>query len=647
MKRGLRQLRLFTVVAVLVAAVAVLVVATLVVAADAQTKVQASYVSLDRILRTVSQTPGNELTLTDFNRLRDATWELASALSSARSQVSFLRTFSSLNEQLDLTMHSLDVAVEMSSAAGEMLNGLQPTLFFLVSGEDSEAVVAQISSGERLVELLNLGMGQFLSAQQRLNRAREMLDEVDLVALPASSVLTVDQLRDFYGRLEQLNSILLQLPDLLEVAFGLTAAGESSYLVLSQNNDELRPSGGFISTYGWLVVRNGRVTDYNYSPSGANTLRSPSAELADQINPPAWWVRYREPIYMAWDGSWYADFPSTARMATWFYNGGNNPRSPVDGVIAIDITGFLYLLQALGDVNVPSYNVVVNAANFRQVVYDIRAFSPGVEPHKEFIAAVYRAIFERWQEIGVDAELSSQVLGAALRALQEKHIMLYFANEDLNQAVELLGWAGEQETGVDHDYLMVADANMGNKSNYSILRQLTYDVDLQTDGSVRGRTTVLYDYPERVAAVDPAVNPEFHGPRDYFNILQMFVPLNTQLNSATDNTLRPTQVYTTPTHTSFVTLMTVPYNFSERYQVSYATPPLVEPFGTNWRYRLLIQKQPGTRGEALNVQITLPPGARALEVTPSPDAQYRLERELLEFQLDLTVDRWIEVVYAQ
>jgi hypothetical protein len=646
MRRALSALRFFTVFIALIAVAAVVAVGTLVVAADAQTKVQASYSNLTRILNTISTTPGNQLTLSDFNRLRDAVRELTSSLRSASRQTAFIRSFAQLNAETNAAVTALDASVQLASAAEEMLNGLQPTLFFLVSGRAEEAVVSSVSSGERIIELLELGRSQFLSAQQRLLEGRALIAQIQLDQLSTPSLLAVDELNRYAAQLEQINNILLQLPNLLQTAFGLGTTGDSSYLVLSQNNDEIRPSGGFISTFGWLVVRNGRIIDYNYRTSGSGSPNPPPRTLADQIPAPDWWIiRYRDPIYMAWDGSWYPDFPSTARMASWFYNNGSNPRSPVDGVIAIDINGFLYILDALGDVSVPAYGVVVNTNNFRNVVYNIRAYSPGLEPHKDFIAAVYAAIFERWQTLSADPKATTRIFGAVLQALQEKHIMLYFADERLNEAVNLLGWSGQQTSGVGHDYLMVVDANLGNKSNSSIFRQITYDLDLQPDGTGRARTTITYDYPERAAASDPAVDPEFHGQIDYFNMLQVFMPLNTTLTGISENTLRKPIVYSTPTHTNLVTLMSVPYNSTKRLQLTYNTTGTVEPFGSNWRYRLLLQKQPGTRAESVNVQITLPPGAQVIRVTPEPAAQYTLERQLLEFRVNLSVDRWIEIIY--
>ncbi len=225
---------------------------------------------------------------------------------------------------------------------------------------------------------------------------------IDLASAPSNIVLSFGELNNYYDQLASINKVLTDAPDFLTAALGLD--GERNYLVLSQNNDELRPSGGYLSTYGWLTIRNGRVTNYNYSPTSRTSPNPPPASLASQLNIPDWWLRFSEPIYAAWDGSWYADFPSTARMAMWYYNTGDNPQSPVDGAISIDITGFEYLLDVLGSVTVPGYSGTVSSSNFRDVVYDIRAYGGGEVPHKRFIAALYQEIFTEWQNVSFDAK---------------------------------------------------------------------------------------------------------------------------------------------------------------------------------------------------------------------------------------------------
>lgn len=618
---------------------AAVLMGALILSMNARSQVDSSWQGLSRIWSAVNNKPGTELTLADFDRLRAGVRDLISSLGSARRQTSFLRPLTFASEDLEVQLKALDAAHEIALAANDMLTGAQPVLFFLTGGEESESVTTQLSSAERVVELLRLGRGRFLSAGQHLDTAQDMLDRLGLATISADLLVTVDGLVDYHRQLTDINGMLIDSPDLLTDALGVVDT--KTYLILSQNSDELRPSGGYVSTYGWMTVRAGRIVEYNYSPTTETSPNPPPAALASEVELPDWWIKYQDPIYAAWDGSWYADFPSTARMAAWYYDQGGNPHSPVDGVIAMDIVGFEYLLQALESVYVPEYDLTVTPETFRTAVYDIRAAGEG---HKRFIAAVYRQILNDWQ--AVDRDKSVEMRGAALRALQEKHIMIYFPGHDaLNQAMDVFGWSGAQKAGTLNDYLMVAEANLGNKANRSVIRQLTYDVEILPDGALQSRLSVAYDYSARVAETDPAVAPE-HGDINYRSLVQVFVPANSTLTGTTNLRGEPV-VVAWPEHMSFVTYARIDYNHSERYQFSYTTPVLVEQVGPYQRYRLVLQKQPGMLSEWANVQVALPPGASAVFTSPQPAASYSLEQPILEFRVELLTDKEIEIVYTQ
>lgn len=627
---------------VVVTALVVLAVGGTALVADTLNRVQGSLQSLSRVVDTLQSRPNVELTLNDFNRLQSSVDELNSSLGAAESRLRLVSPLRALNADLEGTLQVVDAAHSLTLAADDMLTALQPTLFFLVAGDDDETVTTQISSGERLVELLGLGRGLLINAQAHLADAQASIDTFNLGSLSPSLLLNAEGLRQYHSQLNDANTILTQAPDLLNAALGLS--GERSYLILSQNSDELRPSGGYISTYGWMTVRNGRIIAYDYSPTTATSPNPPPARLADQIEVPTWWIQYDQPIYAAWDGSWFVDFPSTASMAMWYYNQGNNLPGPIDGVISIDIYGFETILAALGQVVVPEYNQVVSVENFREVVYTIRADQGDDLNHKQFVAALYRQIFEDWQSASANPDTSATLLGSLLEAVRQKHLMLYFADENLNQVIDQLGWSGAQIDATDLDYLLVADANLGNKSNRSIRRQLTYDVEITLDGLLNSRATIAYDYSARAAATDPAVNPPFHGQADYDNLLQVIVPAGSTL-LGTDNLPIDPDVVTATTYTAFINRLTVAFDTSERYQYSYQTPGLIEDFGPYKRYRLLVQKQPGTPGEGINVQVTLPADAQTISVSPEPAASYNLDRPIIEFLLNLQSDQWVEVIY--
>lgn len=637
-QRVTRRINWRIALAAIVSISVILVVAGLVLATDAQNRVNGSIASLSRVLDSITERSRTELTLTDFERLQASVDDLRDNLAGARRQTFFLRPVATVNADLATTLQSADIAEETAQAASDILRGLQPTLFFLVSGDDQESVVSQLSSGERIIELLEIGRAQFSSASEHLAAARQHTDQLQAANISAGTLLNLENLRRYQDQLLAINRLVSNAPELLNTALGLN--GERSYLILSQNSDELRPSGGYIGTYGWMTVRNGRITDYAYSPTTATNPNPPAQNFQSPFPVPDWWIEYQQPIYAAWDGSWYADFPSTARMAQWYYDSGSNPHAPVDGVIGIDLIGFEIIMSALGEVRVPGYDTVVTTENLRQVIYDIR--EQGDLQHKRFVAALYKQIFGDWQSLNNDQEKSAELLNATLKALQEKHLMFYFADDTLNQAVQTLGWSGAQTPAGNHDYLLVADANLGNKSNHSITRQITYDVDIQNDGRLAVRAAIAYDYPAFVADEDPAVDARYHGPLDYNNLMQVFVPLGSTLTSSEATN---TRVIQSDNHAILVSQIKVAYDSGERFEFNYTTPVLIEQLGAYQRYRLLLQKQPGMIGEMVQVQISLPPNATVINTTPEVAASYNLERPILEFRAELTTDQWIEVIY--
>jgi hypothetical protein len=621
-----------------------LVVITIVVAllisvllTDAGSRLDNAWQGLNRVMNSISGSSGTELTLSDFNRLESSLEELSANVATARSRLSLLGPLVNLNPDWQASTEALAISDMLTNSALDMLSGLQPALDFMVQGNEEESVTTGISSGQRVVELLNLGEGRFLQAQNSLRLAESALNEIDLTNVSTELLLQIEQLRSYHAQLVSFDTVLLNGSDILTIMLGLDE--QRTYLVLAQNNDELRPSGGYISTYGWFTVDGARIIDYDYNPTSATSPNPPSEAFLEDFELPSWWIRYGEPIYAAWDGSWYADFPSTARMSMNYYNAGGNPQSPVDGVLAIDITGFELMLDAIGEVSLPDYNMIVTRSNFRQVVYDIRAFGES-SAHKQFVADVYRAIFTEWRNL--EQSNVPALLGALLEAVQGRHMMIYFADDELNQVLSLLGWNGAQIAGTGHDYIMVADANLGNKSNNSIIRSLTYDVGINNDGTVNSRLSVRYDYFDSIASSDPAVDAAYHGVLQYNNLMQIFLPLNTTFLSAEN--LDPEYI-PLENHALLVGQTFVSYDTSERYSFEYQTPVIVDDYGDYQRYRLLIQKQAGARLQLANIQITLPENASLVSANPEPDANYSFDQAILNYRLELDGDFWLEVIY--
>ncbi len=281
-RRFLRRMRLRQrlprVLVVLVVLILVIIVGGLVVATDAVSRVQTSFNRLQQVVSSTANRPGTDLTLDDLSLVRASLGNFISTLTDVQRQANLVRPVLALNKELTVNLTYQDTALQLAQSANSMLDGLEPTLFFLAGQETTPTVVTQITSGQRIVDLLRLGLPRIVSAQTNLQAAQKSLDSIDRSTLSASLLLQLEQLQSYYSQLNKIQSVLMVAPDLLTTALGLDSP--QTYLVLSENSDELRPSGGFLSTYGWLTITNGRVENYDYSPSTTDNPHPPPDSMA-------------------------------------------------------------------------------------------------------------------------------------------------------------------------------------------------------------------------------------------------------------------------------------------------------------------------------------------------------------------------------
>lgn len=574
----------------------------------------------------------------EFTQLHDNIRELTRAVNSLQARSALLMPIANRLPDAEANLEMLDAANELLIGADLTLAGAEPIISYVALTEEDDTDTRNIPNSERLVELLQLGDQRFNSARENLNNFEALIADIDLANVSEATLLNVRQLETIYNQVNDINRVLLGLPDLLDTLLGLD--DPSSFIVLSQNNDELRPSGGYISTYGWLLIDQSKIDNYFYAETTVNTPNPPPDDFANTFEVPDWWISYSEPLYAAWDGSWYADFPSTAELAMSYYNAGGNPHSPVDGVIAIDVTGFELLMEAIGEVTVPEFGRTVTSDDFRDVIYEVRGNDFG--EHNRFLVAMYSSLFSKWQTI--DEEQTPQLVEALLSAMQSRHILIHFADDELNELAELVGWNGKQIAADNHDYLMIVDANIaGNKVNQSVIRETFYDVTIRDDGALDSRLSIAYDYAAINAQEDPGVTHVDSNRWNYHNILQVFLPASADITTVRD--LDEYEINDIGTHTHFVAQHRVSYDTSERYQLTYETDAVVESIGDYRIYRLLVQKQPGLQATNTNVQIRLPEGTTVIDTIPELVATYELEQPIIDFEFVLESDQWVEVVY--
>lgn len=636
------RVRWVNILIALVAVAGVVALGAFVLYRDSLERIAETADTVERIVTTISTQPAASLTDDDLNRLVVSLDELGFSLFNAQRRLAPVEPFRRFNPALDIRLTQMEAAENLVLAARSMIGGLEPALRFVVSGEELAEVVAPVASSERVVELLRAGRGSFINAGSQLAAAAGALDRLETAAMPPAMQLDVLRLRGYHTSLVQLNTQLSEAPELLALALGLDEA--QTYLLLVHNSDQLRPSGGLIQFYGVMTVRNGRISAFDFAPTTPDHP-APPPPSADLPAAPDWWTTAVEGAPSLRTTNWSPDFPTAAREALAYYNNSPTTDTPADGVIALSLDVFETLLTLRGELRVAEFNSVVTPADFDALLYDPALRPDTALPPDEYMAGLLGQLFIEWQALSQEPGGSEVQFGLLVEALRTRQIMLYSRDEALNTALAALGWAGGQQPARDHDYILLADANLVNFANNALVRQLTYSAAIQPDGSVTGEVVASYDYPTDTTGSNPALNADRY-PLDYRGLLQVFIPARSTLVSTDDVPAEPL-VIAESDHTRLIVETAVPYGELERYAFTYTTEPLVEPVGSLRRYRLLLQKQPGTGATVASVLLELPVGAQIVAISPEPVTAYSIDRPTLEFRVALTTDQWVEVVYQE
>ncbi|MGB9777212.1 MAG: DUF4012 domain-containing protein [Anaerolineae bacterium] len=436
--------------------------------------------------------------------------------------------------------------------------------------------------------------------------------------------------------------------------------GPRTYLILAQNEDELRPTGGFLTGVGEVRVEAGRVVTMTFRDSYAvDDFSLPYPDPPDSLR------RYMGiDLWLFRDSNWSPDFPTAARQAVALYRPGY-PVS-VDGVIALDQYALRELVGALGPLTVEGANGPVTA---RTVIPYIRqAWAPEEgkltrewwRERKSFMGVLAQAAWDRLQKGPIDGRTLARTL---LRLLEEKHMLVYFSNPQAQILLAEQNWDGALHPGAG-DFLMVVDANVGyNKASARVQQSMTYEVDLSRRPPSAMLTLV---YTHTGATGYPCVPEARYDPvyeqmmdRCLWDDLRVYVPRGSRLLDATRIPVPGESLWSGETESgevivrpaeegpllSLETLLLLPPGTTQTRTFTWELPEgAVVWQGDEGTYILRVQKQPGTVGHPLRLRVRLPEGATLLAADPSPSA---VEGSVLIFETRLGRDREFSVRFRE
>jgi len=352
----------------------------------------------------------------------------------------------------------------------------------------------------KIKDVLNVLYENLNSSNAEIIELGEILKKIDLDALP-------DEYRDKVAIFQQssadISKTFVELTKLVDGTRKILGfERDRRYLIIFQNNTEMRGSGGFVGSYALADFKNGEMTNLEVPTGGSYDTEAGYLTRVSAPEP----LQLVNPLWHFWDANWWPDWAMSAKKLMWFYEKSNGPT--VDGVIAITPNVMADLLKVIGPLDMrEKYGVVIDGDNFWDEVQAIVEKKPEIkqveapvlslvegsttlvkvaevkhEPKKIIGDMMNMIIAKMSKDLNKDGFIN--ILFTAYNNLNEKHILTYFVDEDLEKLVSDFDWGGLMEN-VDGDYLMVANSNIaGAKSDKKIKESISLLREVQTDGSI-------------------------------------------------------------------------------------------------------------------------------------------------------------------
>lgn len=281
--------------------------------------------------------------------------------------------------------------------------------------------------------------------------------------------------------LSALSGLRFFIPHYLSIAG--TPLDSKAYLVVLQNNNELRPSGGKIMAYGTVTFVNGLFNDIQ-----VNTLGETITDR--EYIPPG-------------------DFSQTVDSLLTMYEKADQ-EATFNGVIALNVSVLKDILTIMGDIEIDGR--IVNA----QTIFSILE-----EGNSETLRMVGKQIITKsfWSIISWRS-----LSDTFIKNLNEKHIQLYSFDTHFQEKLTEKGWSGTWPPRKKGDFFATTEANLsGEQINNYINRSVDYRVyicDNRQEEPCNHESTLAYT----IEHIDRSENAN-----SYEGYVRFYFPENTQL----------------------------------------------------------------------------------------------------------------------
>lgn len=409
------------------------------------------------------------------------------------------------------------------------------------------------------LEKINEVSPQIEEILNNFSLAKAEIDRIDPGRYPkkVGNILVREKIVIVKNQIEQLEETRQAFQPLVNIFPELIGAKQPRrYLILFQDENNLRPTGGIITAFGIFKIEKGRIF-----PEGSGDI-----------------AYLEEGFFNLRDTNISPDFAESMQNFEKIYRNSRRG-TQVDGIIAIDGEFFVNLLKALGPTVVYENALAAENrfdCNCPAVIDDIGKLIKE-DKKKDIIGVFLNAILVKLYSSPVKTQFDAFL--AISKSSREKHLLVYLNNPNEQKAVETAHIAG-RITGFEHDYLHISEADLSQNREDRYLKRTVEDrTEINPSGEILKTLTITYQKLTPATQVSPL-------------LLRFYLPQRTQVLEINN----PKQKVTTTESlgkTVFETNLEINPQAEKKIILKYRLP---FKHSAGEKYRLFRQKQPGITG---------------------------------------------------
>ena len=557
-----------------------------------------------------------------------------------------LAKMSPKNNQIKQGMKILNIAQESAQAA-EKSAQILARFYNLdkIYGDDQFKLDQKLT----LTEAMNKSredLGQIVFHLKNINNELSNVDSSEFADYAETFQTVQDKSKKAQSNIE---NFLKHLDTLLDF---LGHNQKKRYLLLFQNNNEIRATGGFIGTYALLDFDRGKVENLKI-----DGIYNPAGQLNLKIKPPKP-IRFFNKIWNIQDSNWFPNFPTSAQKIAWFLQKTGGPS--VDGVIAITQDVIADFLQLSGPIAMEEYHTTIDASNFLsqtqkevELEYDRELNQP-----KKFIADLAPKLLN--QLFNEDKISKIDLLNLINKNLKKKNLLLFSFNNQAQNFFEEQNWDGAIKQA-QKDYLAVINSNIsGGKTDTLIQESIDLKTLIQEDGSIINYLKITRkhtgdnQWPSArniiYQRIYTPLGSKFLESRNFDKIeipptspeeeSYKEDPLVAKIEQDKKITSNNTEIFEEAEKTVFANWIALDPGQEKTVLYKYELPFKINLEDID-SYSLLLQKQAGSVGSKVNLSIYLPRKIKAIWKNQGKDEE---EFGLVEFEDILDQDKYFAVM---